>query len=140
MFYPAAGSNPAAETEGAAPLYRDWPLVVFAHGYDVTPLTYHDLLHHLASAGFVVAAPFFPLEAAGGTLNENDLANEPQDIKFVITKTLAAGTVPGLLDGMIDPAHIALVGHSDGGEAVLGEAYLPGVADARVGPVVALSA
>jgi len=140
VFYPAVGSNPAAETQGAPPLFRDWPLVVFAHGYDVTPLTYHDLLHHLASAGFVVAAPFFPLETEGGTLNENDLVNEPADIKFVITKTLAASTAAGLLKGMIDPAHIALVGHSDGGEAVLGEAYLPSIADPRVGPVVAISA
>lgn len=140
VFYPAVGTNPAAEIPGAPGLYHSWPLVVFAHGYNVTPLTYHDLLHHLASAGFVVAAPSFPLEAAGGPLDESDLSNEPADIKFVITEVLAAGRGPGVLTGMIDPAKIGLAGHSDGGEAVLGEAYLPGIADARVGPVVAMSA
>ena len=41
---------------------------------------------------------------------------------------------------MIDPSKVGLVGHSDGGEAVIGAAYLPGVADGRVGPVVAISA
>jgi dienelactone hydrolase len=140
VFYPATGSNPATETQTAPGLYHSWPLVIFAEGYNTTPLTYHDLIHHLASSGFVVAAPSFPLETAGGTLNESDLSNEPQDIKFVITQLLAAGSGFGVLNGMIDPSRVALVGHSDGGEAVLGEAYDPGIADPRVGPVVAMSA
>lgn len=137
VFYPSTGSDPASETQSAPPLFHSWPLVVFAHGYNVTPLTYHDLLHHLASSGFVVAAPSFPLETQGGPLDERDLQNEPGDIRFVIDRVLPAG---GVLHGMVDPARIGLAGHSDGGEAVLGEAYLPGVADARVGPVVAMSA
>ena len=91
VFYPAVGGNPGAETQGAAGLYHSWPVVVFAHGYNVTPLTYHDLIHHLASSGFVVAAPSFPLETAGAPLDENDLSNEPADIKFVLTEVLAAG-------------------------------------------------
>jgi predicted esterase len=140
VFYPAVGPGGGAETQGAPGLFHSWPLVVFAHGYDVTPLTYHDLLHHLAASGFVVAAPSFPLETEGGPLNENDLDNEPADIKFVITQVLAAGTRAGVLGGMVDASRIALVGHSDGGEAVIGAAYLAGVADARVGPVVAMSA
>ena len=114
--------------------------MVFAEGYDVTPMTYHDVIHHLAASGFVVAAPAFPLETRGGSLNEADLQHEPADIKFVISQALAASTRAGPLHAMIDPAHVGLVGHSDGGEAVLGAAYLPGVADPRVGPVIAMSA
>jgi alpha-beta hydrolase superfamily lysophospholipase len=140
VFYPAVGPGNGAETGGAPGLSHGWPLVVFAEGYAVTPLTYHDLIHHLAASGFVVAAPAFPLETQGGPLDEGDLHNEPADIKFVITQALAASSRPGVLAGMIDPAHVALVGHSDGGEAVLGTIYLPGIADARVGPVVAMAA
>ncbi len=140
VFYPAIGANPGAEAENAPPLFHGWPLLVFAEGYNTTPLTYHDLIHHLASSGFVVAAPSFPFETAGGPLNENDLQNEPADISSVITDMLAANGRAGVLSGLIDPARVGLVGHSDGGEAVLGAAYLPGIADTRVGPVVAMSA
>jgi alpha-beta hydrolase superfamily lysophospholipase len=140
VFYPTAGPNPNVELAGAAGLYQNWPLIVFAHGYNVTPLTYHDLLHHLAESGFIVAAPSFPLETQGGPLDENDLQNEPGDIRFVITKVLAAGTNPGPLSGMVDATKIAVAGHSDGGEAALGVAFLPGASDDRIGPVVAMAA
>lgn len=140
VFYPTAGTNLSAESPGAPGLFHSWPLVVFAHGYNVTPLTYHDLLHHLAQAGFVVAAPSFPLETQGGPLDENDLQNEPADIRFVITQMLGASSGSGLLGGMVDGRHIAVVGHSDGGEAALGVAFLPGESDNRIGPVVAMAA
>ncbi|HEY2429363.1 MAG TPA: hypothetical protein VGI06_10555 [Acidimicrobiales bacterium] len=140
VFYPAVGPGHGAETGSAPGLFHSWPLVVFAEGYAVTPLTYHDLIHSLAASGFVVAAPAFPLETKGGNLNEGDLRNEPDDIKYVVSQALAASAAPGLLHGMIDPTHVGLIGHSDGGEAALGAAYLPGVADARVGPVIAMSA
>jgi alpha-beta hydrolase superfamily lysophospholipase len=141
IFYPAVGTNPAPETPNAQPLYRSWPLVVFAHGYNVTPLTYHDLLHHLAQSGFVVAAPSFPLETEGGPLDENDLRNEPADMRFVITHVLAASSAAsGVLSGMVDPARIAVVGHSDGGEAALAVGFLAGDEDNRIGPIVAMAA
>lgn len=141
VFYPTAGSNFSSETANAPGLVRPWPLVVFAHGYNVTPLTYHDLLHHLAQAGFVVAAPSFPLETQGGPLDENDLGNEPADVSFVISQVLAAASSSsGVLAGMVDSHHIAAIGHSDGGEAVLALGFLPGDEDNRVGPIVAMAA
>lgn len=140
VVYPTAGAPGPRESAGAAGLDGDWPLVVFAHGYDVTPLTYAHLLHHLAQAGFVVAAPSFPLGTAGGPLDENDLVNQPGDLRFVITQTLAASARPGVLAGMVDGTRIAAVGHSDGGEAVLGATLVPASADSRIGPVVAMSA
>ena len=45
-----------------APTRGRWPLVVFVHGYDVGPATYTRFLDSLASQGYVVAAPSFPLE------------------------------------------------------------------------------
>src|SRR5690242_18539158 len=55
-----------------------YPLIVFAHGYALTPATYRRLLLAWTAAGYVVAAPAFPLEkadAAGGP-DESDLVNE----------------------------------------------------------------
>src|SRR5690242_8232221 len=40
------------------------PLVVFAHGFALTPADYAPLLQAVASAGYVVAAPLFPLTNA----------------------------------------------------------------------------
>ncbi|HVM67698.1 MAG TPA: hypothetical protein VMU14_22685 [Acidimicrobiales bacterium] len=140
VFYPASAPGGGAETAGAPGEGQAWPIVVFAGGYNTNLSAYHDVVHSLAAAGFVVAMPLFPLETAGGPLDENDLVNEPGDITFVLDQVIAAGTAAGVLHGMVDGNRVALVGHSDGGEAVLGAAYLPGQVDARARVVVAGSA
>lgn len=133
--YPAqaAGAAAGSEVAGASPA-GSWPLVVFAHGYNVTPATYSHLLHTWAAAGFVVAAPAFPLETAGGPLDENDLSNEPRDISVVISAVLSNAT----LAGHVQSAHIAVTGHSDGAEAALGATFVSG--DGRIGPVISMAA
>ncbi|HZC30192.1 MAG TPA: hypothetical protein VE261_01660, partial [Gaiellaceae bacterium] len=75
-----------------ADLTRPAPLVVFAHGFALTPGTYASLLTAWARAGFVVAAPAFPVEKANapGGPDENDLVHEPADIRFVIGKLLVS--------------------------------------------------
>ena len=129
--YPTAlVPNGPSEIPGATPvaLSGGYPMIVFAHGYDVTPDTYAALLDAWTSAGFVVVAPFFPDEdaagvaAQGGANTEDDVINEPGDLAFVTRSVLqdAAGPTPGcpLLDGLVNPVEIALAGHSDGAEAV----------------------
>lgn len=126
--YPAAG--------GA------YPLIVFGHGYALTPARYTHLLRAWAQAGYVVAAPVFPLEnaAAPGGPNESDLINEPGDISFVIARLLALDTrATGVLFGKIDPSHIAVAGHSDGAEAALAVAYDQRFRNPRVGAAIVLS-
>jgi fermentation-respiration switch protein FrsA (DUF1100 family) len=116
-----------------------WPLIVFAHGYDVGPQTYLHLLQVWAEAGFVVAAPEFPLTdaaVAGANLDENDLDQQPGDVRFVIT-TLLTPSSP--MAGRIDPARIGVAGHSDGGETALAVGFLPGQTDWRVKAVMAFS-
>lgn len=126
----------------AAPALGPFPLIVFAHGFDVTPATYYRLLRAWAGAGFVVAAPVFPLEnafAPGGP-DEGDLVNEPGDMSFVISRLLAGSArAGGALSGLIDPTRIAVAGQSDGAEAALAVADARRLRDPRVRAAVILS-
>jgi pimeloyl-ACP methyl ester carboxylesterase len=119
-----------------------YPLVVFGHGYALTPAMYWRLLQAWASAGYVVAAPVFPrgnANAPGGP-TESDLPNQPADMSLVITRLLALGVQPGsLLYGRIEPGRIAVAGHSDGAVTALAAAYDSRFRDRRVGAAVILS-
>ncbi len=119
-----------------------FPLIIFGHGYTLTPAPYASLLQAWTRAGYVVAAPVFPLENADapGGPNEADLVNQPRDMSFVITRLLAANVQPGgPLSNMIDPNHVAVAGHSDGGETALAVAYDRYYRDPRVSAAVILS-
>jgi fermentation-respiration switch protein FrsA (DUF1100 family) len=113
-----------------------FPLVVFAHGFAVAPSAYGPLLAAWARAGYVVAAPTFPLESptAPGGPDESDLVHEPADIRFVITQLLQ-----GALRRLIDPHRIAVAGQSDGGVAALAAAFDAGFRDPRIDAAVVLS-
>jgi predicted dienelactone hydrolase len=64
--YPTAGPPSERDLVDAKPLRgaRPFPLIVFGHGFAVTPRPYSQLLRAWARAGYVVAAPVFPLENA----------------------------------------------------------------------------
>jgi fermentation-respiration switch protein FrsA (DUF1100 family) len=121
--YPTPGTGP-------------FPLIVFAHGFALTPGTYARLLDAWAAAGYVVAAPVFPVEQAHafGGPSESDLLNEPGDIRFVISKLLS-----GPLRGLIDPRRVAVAGQSDGGVAALASAFGVRFRDPRIDAAVILS-
>lgn len=121
---------------------RPLPLIVFGHGFAVTPRPYRALLAAWARAGYVVAAPVFPLENADapGGPNEADLVNQPRDMRFVITQLLrTSAAASGPLRGRIDPHAVAVSGQSDGGETALAAAYDGRFADPRVHAAVILS-
>jgi dienelactone hydrolase len=117
------------------------PLIVFGHGFAVTPEPYARLLDTWAKAGYVVAAPIFPLgnaNAPGGP-NEKDLVNQPGDISLAIS-SLQDGSAPRAtrIGALIDFRHIAVAGQSDGGDTALAVAYGP-ERDRRIGAAVILS-
>lgn len=113
-----------------------FPLIVFGHGYAVTPTPYAPLLDAWAKAGYVVAAPVFPLENANapGGPNENDLPNQPRDMSLVIDRMLT-----GSFGRLVRHHRIAVTGQSDGGDTALAAAYDPRVRDSRVSVAVILS-
>jgi fermentation-respiration switch protein FrsA (DUF1100 family) len=125
VFYPAVGPAGSAAGEDA-PLARTggpYPLVVFAHGLGGFPAAYGALLTTWAHAGFIVAAPTFPLThfGAAGGLVIADYNSQPGDVRFVITQLLRLNTDPtSMYAGAIDPAHVAVAGHSLGAMTVLG--------------------
>ncbi len=134
-YPPSSRAATTVSIPGATPLARPggYPMIVFAHGYDVSPDIYSALLNSWVRAGFVVVAPFFPDEKASAVIaqhnanTEADLVNEPADIVFVTSRVLAASahrvaSCP-VLSGLVRPSQIALAGHSDGGDAVAMLAY-----------------
>jgi dienelactone hydrolase len=118
------------------------PLIVFAHGFALTPKTYKRLLQAWIGAGYVVAAPWFPLTKAGapGGPNESDLVNQPRDVSFLVSRLLALNTRPrGVLEGKIIASRIAVAGHSDGGVTALAVAYDRRFRDRRIRAAVVMS-
>jgi dienelactone hydrolase len=127
--YPRSGGGP-------------FPLLVFGHGFALLPGAYAKLLDAWTRAGYVVAAPVFPVEnehAPGGP-DENDLSNQPGDMSFVISQLLAASAnARSPLHGLIDPTRVAVAGHSDGAETAFAVAYEQHFIDRRVRAAVILS-
>lgn len=114
ILYPAAPSGRR--------LAGRFPLVVFGHGYQEYPRVFWLLLTAWARAGYVVAAPVFPLENAGapGGADRTDLSNQPADMSFVISRVLATSARPtSPLYGRLDANAVAVAGHSDGGDTAL---------------------
>ena len=142
--YPALGPASRVDVMNARPARAagPFPLLVFGHGYAVTPDIYAPLLQHWAREGYVVAAPIFPLENADapGGPNENDLPNQPADISYVVTKVLKAdGNRASLFYRLVNPHAVAVTGQSDGGETALAVAYDRYFVDRRVRAAAILS-
>ena len=126
IWYPAQGNAQAGSpVEGAAADRSGgpYPLVVFAHGLGATPQAYEALLSRWAAAGYVVAAPLFPLTNAntsGGT-DPDDVFHQPGDVSYVITSVLAASAkIPARSLAWSTLHEGRRTGHSEGAITTLG--------------------
>ena len=137
IWYPARPSG-SVSTAGGGP----YPLIVFAHGLGGSPQQYQELLTAWAAAGYVVAAPLFPLsssETPGGP-DGGDIGNQPGDMSFVIDQVLGASAAAnGPLSGLVDPNEIGAAGHSNGAITTLGLVANSCCRDARVKAAVVMA-
>lgn len=126
--YPANAyaDAPAATGKGA------YPLVLFSHGYAGFPEQSVSLTTHLASWGYVVAAPDHVERSLDGLLGTAAQgvppSTDPQVLSATIDLLEATSKQPGILHGLVDPVRIAVTGHSAGASA----AYQTASADPRV--------
>lgn len=120
-------------------------LILLAHGYGGSTARFDHVGRSLAAAGYVVAAPSFPLtndQAPGGHVpGLADAVRQPGDLSFLID---ALGDASDPMSSRIDFERIGVVGHSLGGATVLALTRRPCCFDARIGasavvaPVTAL--
>ena len=136
IWYPSGSGS--SDQSGRAP----YPLIVFAHGLGGSPEVYQALLSAWAAAGYVVAAPLFPLsssETHGGP-DGGDIGNQPADMSFVIGQVLKASSTPGgPLSGLVDPDEIGAAGHSNGAITTLGLVANTCCRDTRVKAAVVMA-
>lgn len=142
--YPALALRGGTDVGGAAAsqLHPPYPLIIFAHGFNITPAPYAALLNAWVQAGYIVAAPVFPYENANapGGPDESDLINQPRDVSYLMTRLLRSNENPmSFLAGQINRRRIAVAGQSDGGETALAVAYDRFFIDPRVSAAVILS-
>jgi len=136
IYYPAAASG------GSTPaVHGPWPIIVFAHGYNRTPVDYGSLLQPWAAAGYVVVAPYLPGARSDtpGTPTEADLDQEPADLSTVLSAVLSSVASGSWLAGVADGSRVAAAGHSDGAEAVAGMTLDSGYSDGRIKAGVVLA-
>jgi dienelactone hydrolase len=120
------------------------PLIVVAHGRDNDPSSLATLLDAWAGAGYVVAAPTFPVtrKDRNGSPERAESVAQAADMRFVVDRILAEsrGKAAGPLRGLVDPAHVGAAGMSLGGLAVYGLVSNTCCRDKRVTAAILLAA
>jgi dienelactone hydrolase len=119
---------PLRSRVGATPAKGPHPLIIFSHGAGGTPEGHLFLITHLASHGFVVAAPLhrdcdLGCSPSGELLRGPELAVlRPDDVKATLDALLeASGSSDLLLENLVDPDRIGVAGFSFGGYSALRE-------------------
>lgn len=133
VWYPAATAG-----RDVALRRGRFPLVLDAHGNCGFRTNYEYLTTHLASRGFVVAAPDFPginRDACDAGPETGLTIEPPVDLAFLATTFSDRGGDAARFARAVRTRHVGLVGHSLGGLAVLNAA----LADDRFTTVVALA-
>jgi dienelactone hydrolase len=120
------------------------PLVVLAHGNSGNPNKFSQLMGAWAAAGYVVAAPAFPLTSnmTPGLGHPGDVSNQPADITFAIDEIIKMSRpkAGGPLAGLVDKRHVGLAGLSLGGSTVYGLIGNTCCRDKRIDAAVLMSA
>ena len=148
VTFPAVDSGAIRDAPVRVPV-APYPVVVFSHGFGGMRIQSLDYAVHLASRGYVVVAADHPGRMLGDVLpcmfspalEGCDLSGftgaDPavEDVTDVVAWVESAAT-GGMFAGRIDPAHMALTGHSAGG----GTVQTAGDADVRFTALLSMAA
>jgi predicted dienelactone hydrolase len=111
---------PLDATAGAPVADGSFPVVLYSHGFGSYPEYSAGHLAHLASWGFVAAAPDHTSRdlaaAATGTVQQGDA--DVEDLRQTLDLLRAEAADGGRFAGALDLDHVAAEGHSAGGSAV----------------------
>lgn len=134
--YPVPAKTGAEPDLSGAP----YPVVLFSHGFAGFPEQSVSLTTHLASWGYVVAAPAHVERSLGGLLGTAREGVPEQEDPAVLASTLdlliaKGGDDASPLSGMVDAEHVAVIGHSAGA----GAAYRMASTDDRIDALAAYS-
>ncbi len=147
IYYPAQGTPTDTPIANAPPDTKNapYPLILFSHGLGARGVAYENVLKAWASAGYVVAAPDYPLsnsDAPGGAQFGRAIAdtkNQPADATFVINQVIKLDKQKQGLGGIVDAKRIGVSGHSLGGITTYGLAYSSCCSDKRIKAAVPMS-
>jgi fermentation-respiration switch protein FrsA (DUF1100 family) len=144
VWYPIADASGGTTTaQRNAPFDASggpYPLIIYSHGFSDQRTGGGYLGRHLASYGYVVAAPDFPLTniATFGGPQGADVVNQPGDVSFLIDTLLADGD-DNRFAGAIDATRIGLAGLSLGGLTTSLTSFHPTLRDDRVRAAVSIA-
>ena len=128
IWYPQGADGPA-------------PLVIYSHGFRSDNVGGAYIAEFLASHGYVVAAPRFPLSngMAPGGATISDVPSQPGDVSFVIDQMLALSGDDKPFTVTLDADRIGAIGLSLGGLTTTLTTFHPEWRDARVKAAVSMA-
>src|SRR5262249_41522022 len=121
---------------------RPFPLVIFGHALGSYNTQSTFLTTHLASNGYIVAAPPLPLSSLGapGGATVADVSAQAGDVTFVIDSFLDfASHAQNRFAGGVDAERIGLTGHSGGALTTLVATYDAHLREPRIKAAVAFA-
>lgn len=122
IWYPATSAGKGAVPSSDGP----FPIIAWAHGFSSANFEGQFVGAHLASHGYVVVAPTFPLSNGGAPAGPSiaDMTNQPADLDFVM-RQVSGGAAGEAIAAAIDDTRRGIAGLSLGGGTVLIGAYHP---------------
>lgn len=131
VFYPVCSprleASPPPPTRVPVASGGPFPLLAYAHGFTSRGEPVRFMAEHLATHGYIIVAPRFPLsagDAPGGPVT-SDIPNQPGDLDFVMREVARLGGQDADLAAAVDPFRRGVMGLSAGGQTALIAAYHP---------------